>query len=248
MDLMLQSSNGERLPLVPGAALDFCLDGSGGLRLAPQEAAGRLASVVADGREAWLDVAGAEPTTCVNGRPVRRKARLLAGDRVCFGDACLDVIGAMPGGSRCTDPVSAYALRRRGGVGSGSMMPGGLIHLDRQGEPVSAAAGVVGFVLADGAVYLDPGDAEVRVNGHQVISEVLVVDGDSIQVGRQRYTLEAQISPALQTSEPIPDSELDIDIAVPSAKRGHIGLAWLVAAAAAAAALISALLYFSGGA
>ncbi len=248
MDLMLQSSNGERLPLVPGAALDFCLDGSGGVRLAPREATGRLASVAADGREAWLDVAGGEPTTCVNGRPVRRKARLLAGDRICFGDACLDVIGATPGSNRYTDPVSAYALRRRGGIGSGSMMPGGLIHLDRQGEPVSAAAGVVGVVLADGAVYLDPGDAEVRVNGHRVASEVMVVDGDNVQVGRQRYTLEAQVSQALKVVDTIHDPREEVEIALVPAKRGQTGLAWLVAAAAGAAALISALLYFSGGA
>lgn len=245
---MLQSSNGERQPLVPGAALDVRPDGNGGVRLAPREANGRLASVVADGREAWLDVVTAEPTTCVNGRPVRRKARLLAGDRICFGDACLDVIGSEPGRVSDADPVSVYALRRRGGVGSGSMMAGGLIHLDRQGEPVSAAAGVVGFVLADGAVYLDPGDAEVRVNGHRVGSEVLVADGDNIQVGRQRYTLEAQVSHVLQMPDPLHDADLDVDVPTPPVKRSQTGLAWLVAAAAAAAAVISALLYFSGGA
>ena len=248
MDLMLQSSNGERLPLIPGAALDFCLDGNGGIRLAQREATGRLASVAADGREAWLDVAGADPTTCVNGRPVRRKARLLAGDRICFGDACLDVIGAIPGSSRYVDPVSTFALRRRGGVGSGSMMSGGLIRLDRQGEPVSAAAGVVGLVLADGAVYLDPGDAEVQVNGHRVVDEVLVIDGDCIQIGRQRYTLETQNSRVTAESEVIHDAEPDLPVPSAPARRGQTGLAWLVVAAAAAAALLSALLYFSGGA
>lgn len=227
--------------------MDFGLDGGNGVRLIGRDEGDRLATLRADGREAWLDVAAAEPLTCVNGRPVRRMARMLAGDRVCFGDVCLDLVGNPSDDEDEEDPVSVYGLRRRSGIGSGSMLGGALIHLDRQGEPVSAAAGVVGLVLADGNVYLDPGDAEVRVNGHRVTAEVRVMDGDSLQVGRQRFAVEAHGSQVFQLPA-FPDLPDHDEPPLPSSKRNQNGLGWLVVAAAAAAALLSALLYFSGGA
>ena len=245
---MLQSPNGERWPLPPGQVLEIGLDANGALVLAGPAVIQRLASLSADGREAWLTVTAGKLSTCVNGRPIQCMARLLAGDRICFGDTCLDVIGAAPGDHNDAEPANTYALRRRSGIGSGNLTQGGLIHLDRQGEPVSAAGGVVGLVLAEGSVYLDPGDAEVRVNGHRVHAEVSLTDGDNIQVGRQRYTLEVYRSPVFDMPAAPEEAEHAFTASPMPVRRGQHGLWWLLVAAAGTAAVLAGLLYFSGGA
>src|SRR5690606_32153525 len=124
----------------------------------------------------------------VNGRPVQHLSRLRAGDRICFGSSCVDLVAGE--GCAPTGTVADFFLRVRNGARSGTVHRGPVLHLDAEGEVVSAAAGVVGLILADGVVRLDPNGAGVRLNGLPLTAEVVTVDGDQLQIGQRRYIVE----------------------------------------------------------
>lgn len=242
MSLLLQCAEGRSLPL--GGMQDL-LVGAGeecALRLRGGSVPARLAGLYAEQGEAWLRVADADPLVCVNGRPVRALARLRPGDRICFGTVCADLVDAAPP-AQPPAVVTGFALRVHGGPGSGRLLHGPTLHLDAAGEVVSAAAGVVGLILVDGVVHLDPDGAPVRVNGRAIAAEQPVAGGDQIQVGTRRYLLEASVAPPVPAIEPEPPvAEPAID--APAGRSDQAGLWWLIAIAALIAATVTTLLYF----
>src|SRR5690606_14023760 len=123
--------------------------------------------------DVWLQVLAEDAHVGVNGRPVQRLSRLRAGDRICFGGTCIDLVRPERPGP--AGRVADFFLRVRNGPRSGNVHRGPVLHLDEEGEVVSAAAGRVGLVLADGAVRLAPNGTRLRLNGVPVTGEVVAV-------------------------------------------------------------------------
>lgn len=203
----------------------------------------RLAALGCEGDDAWLQVFAGDPQVGVNGRPVRALARLHAGDRICLGTLCLDLVGPEPQARAGVAGIDAFALRVRGGRGSGGLLHGPVLHLDAEGGQVSAAAGAVGLILAEGRLQLDPGRTAVRVNGHRVESALALQADDQVQVGPRRYQVET-----IGVPEPESVTERLPAYAQPDApaRAQTGGLWWLVGIAAVIAAAVAALLYFHG--
>jgi hypothetical protein len=244
MTWRLHRPDGPALALVAGSDL---LAGSGpgcAVHLATPGVPERLAALGCEGDDAWLQVFAADPQVAVNGRPVRMLARLHAGDRICLGALCLDLAGAPPQARAGVGGIDSFALRVRGGRGSGALLHGPVLHLDADGGEVSAAAGAVGLILAEGRLHLDPGRAVVRVNGHRVDAALALQAEDQVQVGPRRYQVETIGVPEPESvTERLPAYAGTGDAPV-RAQSG--GLWWLVGIAAVIAAAVAALLYFHG--
>lgn len=198
--------------------------------------------------DVWLQVLAEDAHVGVNGRPVQRLSRLRAGDRICFGGTCIDLVRPERPGP--AGRVADFFLRVRNGPRSGNVHRGPVLHLDEEGEVVSAAAGRVGLVLADGAVRLAPNGTRLRLNGVPVTGEVVAVDGDQIQIGQRRYLVETLDAPqecdvptqrmAVQVG---PDADGNDAGTRPAA--GHASGLWgLVLLAALIASGVAVLLYF----
>jgi hypothetical protein len=214
------------------------------VRLTMPGVPGELAALVRDGDEAWLQVFASEPQVGVNGRPVQALARLQVGDRVCLGALCLDLAGAEPQARASVAGIESFALRVRGGRGSGGLLHGPVLHLDREGAEVSAAAGAVGLILADGRLRLVPGEAQVRVNGHRVDADLVLQADDQLQVGPRRYQVEIIGTPAPESVTARLPAYAE---AGDGSARGESGGSWwLIGIAAVIAAAVAALLYFHG--
>lgn len=244
----LRSSDGRRLPLTSDVGLEVGGAEGCALRLQGADVAPRVASVRLAYGDVWLDVHAVEPPIAVNGRPVRALARVSAGDRICFGTFCVDVLGDAPAARAPTACCAAFALRVRGGTDSGVLQHGPLLHLDGEGRIVSAAAGRVSVALAEREVRLDPGGETVTVNGHSVEEPTLLHDCDQIRIGTRRYVVER--TPAFDAAAvpEIPAPEIgDVDgEQAPEAAGDGGSLWWLIGIAALIAATVSALLYYHG--
>lgn len=210
----------------------------------------RCATIHCSDDDAWLQVLASEAHVGVNGRPVQRLSRLRAGDRICFGSACVDLVASgrqAPAGTQVAD----FFLRVRSGARSGSVHRGPALHLDAEGEVVSAAAGVVGLVLADGVVRLDPNGARVRLNGLPVNAEVTTLDGDQIQLGQRRYIVETLAAPPPEmVTQRLSDGAVPVvadtqaQLPVAPAPHANSGLWGLILLAATIASGVAVLLYF----
>jgi hypothetical protein len=248
MNWLLQCPEGQRLAITSGTDI---LVGSGddcALRLRGPGVPARLGVLSGTQDDVWLRIDTGEPPVGVNGRPVRALARLVAGDRVCFGTFCVD-LQIDPGTPVPREPVAldAFALRVRNGIGAGHLHHGPVLHLDADGEVVPATAGRIALSLKDGRIWLAPGDRSVRVNGHPAESEVELVATDQVHVGTRRYLVEA-----VSTYVPEPVTmrmavmSIDDDATGGPARGDRGALWWLIAIAGLIAALVSALLYYHG--
>ena len=244
MTWRLHRPDGPALAFVAGSDLLAGSAAGCAIPLAAPGMPGRLAALSRDGDEAWLQVFAADPQVAVNGRPVRALARLQAGDRICLGALCLDLAGAAPQARAAAGGIDAFALRVRGGRGSGGLLHGPVLHLDADGGEVSAAAGVVALILVEGRLQLDPGRAVVRVNGHRVDAALALQAEDQVQVGPRRYQVETiALAEPDSVTERLPAYAGTGEEPV-RAQSG--GLWWLVGIAAVIAAAVAALLYFHG--
>lgn len=248
MSWLLQCPEGQGLAVPPGTDLTVGADAGAGLRLRGAGVPSKLAIMSATDDDVWLRVMADDPPVGVNGRPVRALARLVAGDRVCFGAFCVDLAGTAPTGP--TDPalaVDSFVLRARGGASGGVLHHGPMLSLDAAGAVVSAASGVVELTLVDGTIRLGTAaDVVVRVNGHAIAEPVELKAMDQVQVGASRYLVEVVsarvVEPVTERLAVLPDA---IDQAIPQRRRGDVGaLWWLIGIAALIAALVSALMYF----
>lgn len=248
MNWSLQCSEGSRLPLPPGVDIAVGAGGNCGLRLRGPGIPEKLGRLSATDDEVWLHVDGGDPPIAVNGRPVRALSRLVAGDRICFGASCVDLLGQAGKEASSDRPTfDRFALRARGGAGSGRIQHGPAVHLDADGEVVPAAVAVVAVELLDGLLRLTASTGGVKVNGHAVNGEVELGDNDQVQIGPRRYQLEAESTrlPDAVTQRLPAMSVLDEDAEPGPIFRGDMGaLWWLIGIAGVIAALVSALLYF----
>lgn len=248
MNWHLQCSDGRTLALASDTDVTVGAAGNASLRLpnVPEH----CATLHCSDDDAWLQVPTSEVHVGVNGRPVQRLARLRAGDRICFGSVCVDLV-ASGRQERVGSDVADFFLRVRSGAGSGSVHRGPVLHLDTEGHVVSAAAGVVGLILADGSVRLDPSGARVRLNGLSVEDEVTAVDGDQIQLGQCRYIVETLAAPPPEMiTQRLPDgavprvTDTDEDASAVPAAHTSSGLWGLILLAAVIASGVAVLLYF----
>lgn len=247
MNWHLQCPDGRSLALAADA--DTLVGAAGNAQLKQPALPERCAIFQRGGDDVWLQVLADDAHVGVNGRPVQRLSRLRAGDRVCFGSFCVDLVTTeRPMDARLD--VADFFLRVRNGAGSGNVHCGPVLHLDKEGEVVSAAAGVVGLILADGAVRLDPDGAALRLNGSPVSGEVITVDGDQIQLGQRRYIVETLAAPPVESvtqrlsadAVPVLADTLADASAKPATQTG--GLWGLILLAAVIAAGVAILLYF----
>lgn len=247
MNWHLQCPDGRSLALAADA--ETLVGAAANAQLKQPDLPERCAIIQRSGDDVWLQVLADEAHVGVNGRPVQRLSRLRAGDRVCFGSCCVDLVTTQAPERSGLD-VARFFLRVRNGAGSGNVHCGPVLHLDRDGEVVSAAAGVVGLILADGAVRLDPDGAPLRLNGNPVRGEVIVVDGDQIQLGQRRYIVETLAAPppesvTLRLAEdavPVVADTVDAASAPPATQTS--GLWGLIVLAAVIAGAVAILLYF----
>lgn len=247
MSLILQCPEGQRLTLdASGLAVGGGADCAVALR--GTGVPDRLALLVWEYGDAWLRVSAAEPPVAVNGRPVQSLARLHAGDRVCFGAFCIDLLGRQAEDDPQVDPIEAFVLRARGGGGSGAVLAGPVLHLDAGGEVVSAAAGVVALIRSQNRVELTAAADSARVNGWPVSGPVTLLPGDQLQIGARRFQLEVIATPAVDFEGSAPDESIEArsepETEPTSETSESYGLWWLIALSALLAAAISALLYF----
>jgi hypothetical protein len=244
MTWRLLRPDGPALALAAGSELLAGSAPGSAVHLAGPGVPARLAALRRDGDDAWLQVSAADPQVAVNGRPVRALARLHAGDRICLGALCLDLAGPAPQARESGASIEAFALRVRGGRGSGGLLHGPVLHLDAEGGQVSAAAGAVALILVEGRLRLAPGQAAVRVNGHRVDAELALQADDQVQVGPRRYQVET-------IGAPVPESVTErlpahAGAGEPPPRPPSGALWWLVGIAAVIAAAVAALLYFHG--
>lgn len=247
MNWQLQCPDGRRLPLA--ADVDTLVGASGQAQVKLPSPPERCALLHRNDNDVWLQVLTDDAQVGVNGRPVQRLSRLRAGDRVCFGGYCVDLLVNERPATACSE-VADFFLRVRNGAQSGTVFRGPVLHLDGEGAVVSAAAGTIGLILADGAVRLDAGGGGVRLNGCPVTDEVVVTDGDQIQVGQRRYIVETLAAPPPElVTQRLPESDMPdtSDPAlntrpVPSSQTG--GLWGLILLAAVIASGVAILLYF----
>ena len=247
MTWMLQCPDGQKAALESGEALIAGSAPACPLRLQGVGVPEQLAEVSRNGPDAWLCVLDSEPPVGLNGRPVRALARVLPGDRVCFGAFCVDLLGEAIPDRPAGRAIQSFALRVRGGAGSGELHHGPSLSLDGDGNLVSAAAGNVSLVLTEDEVRVDPGTSVVRVNGHASTVPVRLHGGDQLQVGSRRFLVEALTAlPAEQATQRMPViSPEDLEQAAGShLGRDSGGSLWLIGFAALIAAAIAALLYF----
>lgn len=247
MTWSLQCPEGHTLVLHPGTEIHVGAADDCTLRLRGNDLPERIATILRLGADVWLHVLVAEPPVVLNGRPVRALARVLPGDRLCFGTFCVNVLGDALQERAAPEPAMTFALRVRGGTGSGDLYHGPVLHLNAQGGVVSPAAGTVEVSLVDGEIHLHPGGVEIGVNGHDVTASLRILPDDQIRVGSRRFLVEAAASPATEAvTQRLPALSPDMvpisDTAESGSENG--GLWWLIAIAALIAASVSALLYF----
>lgn len=246
MEWHLQCPDGRRLTLA--ADVDMLVGAAGNAQLKLPALPDRCALLQRRGDDVWMQVLATDTQVGVNGRPVQHLSRLRAGDRVCFGSSCIDLVAAgrgVPG----TDTVADFFLRVRNGARSGNVHRGPVLHLDDHGEVVSAAAGVVGLILVEGSVRLDPNGSAIRLNGTPLKETVTVVDGDQLQIGQRRYIVETLAAPppeqATQRLE-VDDIPLVADVASARPAAQQAGGLWgLIVLAAVIAGAVAILLYFN---
>jgi hypothetical protein len=247
MTWTLQCPDGQKAALQSGEALIAGSAQACPLRLQGAGVPLQLAELSRNGPDAWLCVLETDPPVGLNGRPVQSLARVLPGDRVCFGAFCVDLLGEELAGRRPGRPAQSFALRARGGIGSGELHHGPALYFDADGHIVSAAAGGVSLMLVGDEIRLDPGSLPVRINGHAVTTPIRLEGGDQLQIGPRRFMVEALNAFALeQATQRVPAISLgDLESALPASVTGDRGgLWWLIAMAAVIAAAIAALLYF----
>lgn len=242
-----------------------------------------LHAVFATGRRGhWLTVPQ-DATVIVNARPVKRIAFLRAGDLVCLAGVQVRVESDQPPPPLSNDlpsrrrsiedgsciSAAKASLRGLSGPWFGRSLPLTSTRVFGRGAGSDARLDGVGMQerhaqidLEEGAIVLralSP-TALVRVNGHVVRGAVLT-PGDQIELGDQRFVLEAPGSDraAAGAITPLPTrrdgaplvpvtSAPDASSAAPSSpatKRDHSGLYLLVAAAAALAAALTAFFVYA---
>ncbi len=248
MSLLVQCPEGQRLTLEPEVEIVVGAGSDCAVSLRGNGVPAQLALLSREFGEAWLRVLAPEPPVAVNGRPVRSLSRLYTGDRICFGAFCVDLLGSEPAAASSGLAIDSYVLRIRGGAGGGSLLAGPVLHLDADtGEPVSAAASQVGLTLSGGRLQLDPGAAQVRVNGWPLADCAVLAPGDQIQIGQRRYQVETIAAPAPEADS---DTVSEVESGRPAnagkarTQPDQYGLWWLIGLAAIIAGVVSALLYF----
>lgn len=241
-----------------------------------------LHAVFATGRRgSWLTVPQ-DATVIVNARPVKRIAFLRAGDLVCLAGVQIRVESDEPPAAPATEGIpprrrleesfasgaAKASLRGLSGAWFGRSLPlgspkvlGGGAGSDARLEGVGLQDRHAQIDIEDGMVVLRTMSqaARVRVNGHVVRAAVLS-PGDQIELGDQRFVLEAPglgrageggdtPVPRRDTSTPTAMPSINVPPATsaspPSAKRDLSGLYLLVAAAAALAAALTAFFVYA---
>lgn len=219
------------------------------LRLRGHGVPERLAIVSRVETDVWLRVLASDPPIALNGRPVRSLARALPGDRLCFGTFCVDLVGDGLQDRPLPFSIMAFALRVRGGIGSGELHHGPIVHLNAAGDVVSPAAGTIEVTLIDGEIHLKPGDAAVCVNGQPIRTALQVLPDDQVQVGLRRFQIEAianAVPEAIVQRLPVQSSPAEAATEKIGTSAENGGLWSLIGIAALIAASVAALLYFHG--
>ncbi|MCK9488428.1 MAG: hypothetical protein M0Q42_03315 [Xanthomonadales bacterium] len=147
--------------------------------------------------------------------------------------------------------VDTFALRSRNGGNNGSLHAGPVLHLDGQGDLVSACSSVVELSLSEPGLRLDPGQVQAWVNGHLIGGQVRIGKGDQLRIGSRRYQVETWqhgATAALPPDQPedLPATACDADGQGAGARPGG-SLIWLIGVAAVLAAALTGLLMFRGG-
>lgn len=241
---------------MPVGTLDIGRTDDGSLGPVPADVA--QLRFILDDRGLWLDVRDACHGVHVNGRPVRRIARLRGGDVAHLDGGELQVLGRLPDDAANLPPAEDAAgdlrvvLRGNGGQHHGRALPLDRPRLIGSGEQADIRiddAGVAGSharleCLADGRVLLRDlsGGRGVLVNGHPAC-DALLHPGDQIVFdARHRFLIEAP-SPLSQAGPlPMPAPETVRVEGSGSWQR----LPWILLAALLIAGLLSLLLFFGG--
>lgn len=249
MTWSLRCPDGQLTTLPPGVDLWVGSTSECALQLRGNDVPERLARVSRANSDIWLHVLAADPPVALNGRPVRALARAVPGDRLCFGTFCVDVVGDSPHERAAPFPVEAFALRVRGGTGSGELHHGPIVHLDAQGTVVSPAAGTVELSLVDGEILLSAGGVAVHINGHGVDTCLRILPNDQIQIGPRRFIVETAASLTSETVAPCLPALSSVVLPMNETAGAENGsengsLWWLIAIAALIAVSVAALLYF----
>lgn len=269
MNIIVQSAEGQSLPLASGE--DVVIGSAADCALRPQlpGLAPKLAVLTSSHGEAWLQVRQPEALVCVNARPIRELARLHPGDRVCIQTWHLDLLGRSPepwpdvadvvdvaapasgSGDPGPAPADVFALRCLNGSEHGRLHAGPAISLAASGEVV-AGTDPVELALCGRQLRLDPGSAEVMVNGHPVRNRVRLGHGDQLRVGACRYRIEIW----QQGTDPLPALAGPATDTLPdplatqnpgAAVRPGGSLMWLIIVAALLAAALTGLLTWRSG-
>lgn len=243
-----------------------------------------LHAVFATGRRgSWLTVPQ-DATVIVNARPVKRIAFLRAGDLVCLAGVQVRVESDQPPPAPATTVlpsrrrgpedvlapgVARASLRGLSGAWFGRSLPLGASRVLGRGAGSDARLDGAGLQDRHAQIDIEDGQvvvralsptATVRVNGHAVRAAVLV-QGDQIELGDQRFVLEAPglgrsgeagdtpVPTRRDTSTPTAMPSINVPQAAPSAppvaKRDLGGLYLLIAAAAALAAALTAFFVYA---
>ncbi len=256
------SEDGTELPLGEGG--QAILRDAGGLHvIAGDGGADALMRVRIDRRGTWLSVAEGAGSVHVNGRRIRRRAMLRAGDAVFLEGA--ELVLASTQGNPVPDALPAtraagergdprVLLRGVGGKHHGRSFtleqprlvgsaPEADIRIDDPGFPERHAL----LSLQDGQIVLrDLGAGDgCQVNGHPLRDAILHPGDQLVFEAQHRFVVEAPGTLAMPTDMalgPVPDDEPTSD--TPSAGAGWRRWPWLLLAALLTGGLLAALLMF----
>lgn len=245
------------LPFTPIDAdgLAIALGPDGRIGVATETSARPAARVVADARGLVLEVGTSSPVH-VNGRPVRERALLRAGDRIALGGAALVVRTTVPPPEAgpvappqgATTAHGQWTLRCLTGRHAGHTRPVAAHPMLPWEGPGGGLAELT--VARDRVALRATSSVPVVVDGH-VVTSALLSGGEQIVVADAHYVLDGAAAPALSRS---PDSaasgpRVPADEAAPDtvpsmeAPDPRVAAGWLIVAAILIALALALLFY-----
>ena len=250
--------------------------GSGGLLIQGRQLSAIHAVFAADRRGFWLTVPDGSRGVHVNARQIHRLAFLRLGDLVCIGDVHARIVAESDSGQpvgpvRPADSEPGAENRYRAALrGLSGAWCGKVLSL-RQDRSMGRAAscdvrieesGVderhVNIVVRGSRILLrcQNSNSHVLLNG-VVVTEAQLNSGDQIQVGSERFLIEApgfsivkkaaktESSPQTSPGIPVNVSHVSDSAQIAKTNADTKGMIWLIAAAMVLAAAITGLLLYS---